>query len=433
MPRSVEQAEQLTAAWRERVAAVEPLRKMLSTGSHRFTREREDRKGNDDAVVAVARDLRSLARRTKRWMRWAERSVLRQEEQADQADEASLQGALSEIKALASAAQELAEEAAGVLDVARRAALGRYMISERTQADRLWGPAVKEDPSRARKLDWFVEQEQELFLDRDYPEVVTNRLPAGTNAPYLPDILRRPTPRASLPENYPLLRLWQSLHLQMQSIEIRAWTIDEVHERVQHVYEQAVERRHRAESEAEQLRRQAAREAEQQERAQEADRLAAQAARLAERIEAYRNSWGLSSRELREREWTSLRKELCEGLRNDDGQVVVSGIPQQQAADVLALLKVASEHGDQTPKALEELLATEDELIDERARLYESTAQLRVHVPAEVSDLHPVLRRASEWLAENLSDVTPALAAQAPEAARALDDAIRKTHGTSGG
>lgn len=429
MGRSVEEAEQLLAAYRERKPSLRPLEKMLGTRGDQFTADREDRQANDAAVVAVVEDLRPLGTQTNEWMQWAAEQVRRQEEHAE-GDEVSLQAALAEVEPLRDRAWALADEAVAALDVAQTAALARHMVTELTQADRLWGPDVDEKRSRDNpnpdcpNLGWFADQLAEHMRSRTKHARRVRRLQrwAGDELRRLPEPLNNPMPWGRVPRKYPLLRQWRSVSQPMQAIEAYGREIDEAHERVRYAHAEA----QRAEHKAAQERRRREREEEARRQAEEAERLAKLVADFAERFEAFRREWALSSRQLRERGWTSLQKTLCDGLRDDD-VLIVAGIPREQARAVLALLQLAADHGSKTGERLTGLLATEDDLLAECARLQEAVAGLPVdaEVSAKLANRHPELRGACEWLGAHLDQVIPVLAGHAPQEARTLYDAVQ--------
>lgn len=144
MGRSMDEAGELVAAYRDLDACLEPLRRMLATPGDEFTKDREDRKGNDDVVVAAVDELRPLAKQTRTWFAWAADEGRRRQRQADEADEASLQAALAEVDALRGPARELADQAVAALDVGQRAALGRHLITKLGHADKAWRAHAEE-------------------------------------------------------------------------------------------------------------------------------------------------------------------------------------------------------------------------------------------------------------------------------------------------
>jgi hypothetical protein len=429
---STDDAGRLTAAFREREDGLEPLREMLATPGDRFTRDREDRAANDAMVVSLVEDLRPLAKHTKRWLRWAAREVTRREREVDDADEASLAAAVAAIAAVREPARELVDEAVAVLDVVQRAALARHMISDLGFADRVWGPHAAEQranlPShqtrRADKtvaytrLDDFVEQQLEHFRAKT-SSLIRRELP-------VPAWLRRDIQWTRVRWGWPLMRRWRSLHQPMQTIQVRGREIDAAHERVTHAHAQVVAARRQAEREAERERRRREKEAEAQRRRDEAERLTACIDDLLERYDAFRDSWRLPSNTLRERGWTELQRVLCNGIYDADEVLVVDGVPREEAHHVLALLALAADCGDETAERLDELLAAEDELLRERSALHEATADLPVREDArsKLARLQPDLRRAHDWLVAHAGQVIPVLAAQAPEAAHALREAL---------
>lgn len=423
---SMEEAEQLAAAYVVRADALKPLRQMLATPGDHFAQQKEDRAANDAAVIGVVDDLVPLAKQTAGWLRWAADQIRRQEQHADEGDEASLKVARTATEALRAPARELADQAVAVLNVAQRAALGRHMVSELGSADNVWWPHAEEERAHmgaqlARRsnytlLDEFVEQQLVRFRS-------------------LPEWMKPPQwmkPRIS--RKKPIQRRWMALYHPLLVIEANAEEIDTILLRLDRAYQQVVGRRHRAEAEARREKSEREKEAAAGRQALEARRLAEQATDLTERAQAHRGDWGITSRQLRERGWTSLLKQLCDGIRNDDDVLVVPGIPREHAGHVLALVQLAADHSDKTAERLGELLATENDLLHERARLHAAMARwpAEAHARIGLPDLHPDLRRTYEWLAYYMHEVTPTLAAYAPEATSSLQDAVYRVLGTEG-
>lgn len=437
MGRSTDEAGQLVAAYRERDGALEPLRRMLATPGDEFTKDREDRKGNDAAVAAAVDELRPLAKQTKTWFAWAADEARQRGRRADEDDEASLQAALAEVDALRGPARELADQAVAALDVGQRAALGRHLITKLGHADKAWRTHAEEQeagmPSHHKSrpgntltytpLNKLVEFQLERFRAK------YTRLKAASpgDERALPDWQQRPIPRMIILPTRPMKRRWQRLLQPMQVIDARSRDLDEIY--------QGLERAHaevrRVEHKAAQQRRQREHEEQARRQAEEADRLTVQAGDLLERDEAHRGEWALSSRLLRQLEWMGLYKQLTEGIRDADDALLVAGIPREQARAVLATLHLAGEYADKAGQRLGELLAGEDALLAKRARLHEAMAGLPVDAETvtKLADLHPELRPAHEWLSQHKDAVIPVLAAQAPEAARALDAALRQLKG----
>lgn len=435
MARPTDEPGELVAACRGLEERLGDLRDMLATPGDELTEEREDRPRNDAAVVAVVGELRPLAKRSRKWLKWAAGQVHRAERDADQADDASLQAAVAEVEAIRGRARELVDEAVAALDVAQRAALGRHLVTTLGHADKYWGPRAEQERSRLAshqasrpgtevrftELDEFVE-----YQLADFRAKAARLRFAGVDDGALAEWQQRPIPPTLAPLLRPMKRRWRSMLQPLQAIEARGREIDEACQRLRQAHERAVAQRRRAEHDAARERRQAEQEAEARRRTEEADRLTARAADLLERFEAFRREWALSGRLLRERGWTGLLKQLTEGVR-DDGVVVVAGVPRNLARAVLAVLRVAGEHGDDAGARLGELLAGEDRLLDERARLHEAVAGLPVDAETvtRLADLHAELRPAYEWLCHHGDEVVPALGAQAPEEARALGAALR--------
>lgn len=445
MGRSTDEAGELLAAYRERSGTLDPLRRMLATPADRFTRHEEDRPSNDELVAEVVDELLPVAKRTRQWMKWAAKQVHHARRQIDTADEASLKKALTETAELRDAANELADAAVPVLDVGQRAALARHMISEQGHADDVWGPhAVQEGapapstkPSRSglvivyTKLDGLVDDQLAYLRSKARTRRLGQTAPATEG---VPEWLQRPIPYVLVRPTHRFKRRWRDLYQPMHAVGNFRRMIDADFQQVQQAHEHVVTQRRRAQLEAEQLRRSREQETQARQLAETVQRLEEQARDLAERIEAFRRGWTLSSKQLRARGWeATLLRHLTDGVRDQEGDLVVRGLDREQARNVLALLQLASDHDERTGARLEELLAVEDDLLDNRARLHEATTQLRteVEMPAEVASLHPDLRRASEWLAHHVAEVHPVLAADAAEADR-LRDAVQQVHRPAG-
>jgi hypothetical protein len=432
-----DEAGRLVAAYRERQPDLEPLRRMLGTPGDQFTRDQEDRAANDAMVADLADDLRSLAKHTKRWLRWAAREVARRESEADHADEASLAAAVATIDAVRARARELVDEAVTALDVVQRASLARHMISDLGYADRLWAPHAAEEraslPSHQTRrgdktvaytrLDEFVDGQLDHFRS----------MTAGwTRREELPSWMQRDIQWARL-RGGPLLRLWRRLNQPMQTIQLRGREIDAVHERVTYAHAQAAAARRHAERDAERERQRQEEQAEAEQKAGAARRVEQETGALDRRAEAFERSWTLPSRTRHEcprsgkrDRWLDLRPLLCDGIFDADGEPIVRGIPREQADHVLALLYLAGESGRKAADRLAELLAEEDELVAERARLYQAAVQAPVagEVYTTLAKVRPDLRRAYEWLTEHADHVLAALQPYAPDEATSLAGAL---------
>lgn len=431
MGRSVDEAGELVASYRECEAALEPLRTLLATPGDQLTKEREDRNGNDAAVVAAVAELRPLAKQTRTWFEWAVAQARSRERQADADDAASLRAALSGVGTLRGRARELVGPAVAALDVGQRAALGRHLVTKLGHADKVWRAHAESEragmPSHHTSrpgatvtytpLNELVERQLERFRTKF----------ARTKAALPNQVARRGWQERAIPRivapTRPMKRRWQSLLQPMQAIEARSRELDEIYQRLEDAHAQ----RRRAEHHAAQERVLQEREEVARQQAEEADRLANVAVDLLERIEAHRGEWALSSRLLRQRGWMGLYKQLCDGIRDGDDVLVVGGIPREQARTVLAILHVAGERDDEAAERLGQLLAAEDDLLTERARLQEAMAGLPVdaEVVTKLAYPQPELGPAVEWLMPHRDDAIPVLAAQAPEEARALDAALR--------
>lgn len=439
MGRSPGEARRLVAAYHECAGMLPPLKRMLGTPGDRLTRDEEDRAGNDAAVIAAFDELWPLATKTKGWLEWAAEEVRSQQLHIDEADEASLEAALTEIEPLHVAARELVAAAVEPLDVVQRTALGRHMVSELDFPDHVWANAAKRQrdelagklrPGQAAvhsRLDWHVERQLEHFRAK-HPARWLQRI--GLHPEALPERGRHAIPQFRIPRKHPLKRRWMDLLQPLQAIEARGGEIAEIHQRLDSAYRHVVAERRRAQHEAEQQRRRRERAAERARRASEAEQAQRNAEKLCQRFEAFVDTWRLSSQERRDGAWkaTLLRRLThSHGIHDEEGKVVAQAVNKEKARHVLALVQLAVDHREGAGPRLRELLATEDQLCEERRRLHETMARLPVSDKArtDLADLHPHLRRAVEWLTQHTDAVVPVLAASAPIEPHVLRDALR--------
>lgn len=412
---SEDEAEQFAAAYHVRKGALVPLRRMLATPADRFAQQYEDRAANDAAVVAVVEDLAPLAKQTRGWMRWAQKQVAGCERVAIDGDDASLEAALIKVRALRAPASELVEQAVAVLDVAQRAVLGRHLISDLGHADDVWLPHAQEElprmashnARRARysRLDEMVERQLEHLLST------------------YPGLVRYPFQRFLRSRKRPMFARWGDLYLCMVATTSAGREIDTAHERL----ERAAADRRRALHQAKLAQRKHEEQTETDRRAAAAEAVQDQAAELAGRIREHHADWALPGQQMRKQGWASLDKQLIDGICDDDGRSLVGGLNKPEAGTVLAVLALASGNdGDTTAARLSALLATEADLLRERARLHELMHEIPIdaEVRSTLAAVGPDLDNACAWLRKNLHHLFPVLAAHEPAAAASLREAL---------
>lgn len=421
---SIEEATRLAKAYRGCKEMLDPLSRMLKRPGDAFVGE-VDPAGEDAVVLAAVDEMRSLAKQTVAWLDGATTWVSDLQSRVDWGDEASLDAVRSEVDPVWDAAAKLTKAAVAPLNVSQRAALGRHLVSELGHADRVWGPDAAQKYADAAHyaalpgksvnytpLGDLVDQQIAYLRSRRLfrrMQLTVERgaltAQAGTFA------FRRPGRRRRR-----FKRRWTELHFRLMAVEARCRDIEAVGLRLQEAHGEVVAQRRRAELEAQRQERLEAEEAEADWQAAETQRLEGEAEDLCGEFEAFGWAWPLSSRQLRAHGWeATLLWSLTVGVYDDEGTVIVNGLERQKAMDVLRLLQLAADHGEQTGERLIELLASEDDLIDRRARLLQRARRLAHDsgVRAQLADCHPRLRPACEWLVRHADNVLPLLEAEA--------------------